>query len=84
MAHYRDRGVITVQGMSSFREDFGKKLREHIPELKKVSIALDADYARNPNVARALDRMTETLSQAGLQIEILKWDESEIKTLTAR
>ncbi len=70
-----------MQGVSSFKEDFGKRLREQIPELQKVSIAFDADYARNPNVARALDRMTETLSQAGLQIETLKWEESEGKGL---
>ncbi|MDQ3686889.1 MAG: AAA family ATPase, partial [Acidobacteriota bacterium] len=53
IAHYTDRGVITVQGVSSFKEDFGKKLREQIPELRRVSIAFDADYARNPNVERA-------------------------------
>ena len=81
IAHYTDRGVITVQGVSSFREDFGVKLREQIPELQKVSIAFDADYVRNPNVQRALTRLSETLQQAGLEIETLKWEESEGKGL---
>lgn len=33
IAHYMDRGVITVQGVSSFKEDFGKRIRAQIPEL---------------------------------------------------
>jgi len=81
IAHYTDRGVITVQGVSSFKDDFGKKLREQIPELHKVSIAFDADYARNPNVQRALTRLSETLQQADLEAERLKWEESEGKGL---
>ena len=81
IAHYMDRGVITLQGVSSFREDSGKKLREQIPELQKVSIAFDADYVRNPSVERALGRLTETLTQAGLKVETLQWEESEGKGL---
>ncbi len=70
-----------MQGVSSFREDFGIKLREQIPELQRVIIAFDADYARNPNVQRALARLSETLQKAGLEIETLKWEEREGKGL---
>jgi len=81
IAHYMDRGVITVQGVSSFKEDFGVKLREQIPELRKVSIAFDADYARNPSVQRSLSRLHDTLMQAGLEVETLQWEEGEGKGL---
>jgi len=81
IAHYTDRGVITVQGVSSFKDDFGKKLREQIPELQRVSIAFDADYARNPNVGHSLIRLSEMLRQAGMEVETLRWEEGEGKGL---
>ena len=81
IASYLDRGVIAVQGVSSFKEDFGAKLREQIPELRKASIAFDADYAHNPNVQRALTRLTGTMQRAGLEVETLKWEESQGKGL---
>lgn len=70
-----------MQGVSSFKEDFGRRLREQIPELQKVSIAFDADYLRNEHVQRNLIRLAGTLSQAGLQIEALGWEEREGKGL---
>ena len=81
IAHYMDRGVITVQGVSSFKEDFGKRLREQIPELQKVSIAFDADYTRNENVGSALERLSDSLQQAGLAVDTLTWEEREGKGL---
>lgn len=81
IARYLNRGVIAVAGVSSFPADFGDDLRKHIPELKKVTIAFDADYIRNPNVQGAMLRLKETLTKAGLEVETVHWQESKGKGL---
>src|SRR5262249_56579606 len=39
------------------------------------------DAGRKPEVARALDRLGETLREAGLDVRVLKWEESRGKGL---
>ncbi|MGH9853110.1 MAG: AAA family ATPase, partial [Blastocatellia bacterium] len=72
---------IAVAGVSNFGEDFGRRLREQIPELRQVIIAYDADSARKPKVLQALNRLGETLRGAGLDVRELKWEEKNGKGL---
>lgn len=81
IARYLNRGVIAVAGVSSFPADFGADLRKTLPELKKITIAFDADYIRNPNVQGAMLRLKETLEKAGLEVETVHWAESYGKGL---
>ena len=39
--------VIALAGVGSFQEDFGRWLREQMPELRQIVIAFDADAPRN-------------------------------------
>lgn len=81
IAHYLDRGVIGVAGVGNFPKEFGKELREKIPELKRVFIAYDADAMRNPQVQLHLDKLRENLQRAGLDVNVLKWEEQQGKGL---
>lgn len=81
IARYLNRGVIAVAGVSSFPTDFGQDLRKQLPELKKVTIAFDTDYTRNPNVGGAMRRLQATLERAGLKVETVHWAESKGKGL---
>jgi Domain of unknown function (DUF3854) len=73
--------VIAVAGVSSFSEHFGKRLREQIPELRQVVIGFDADAGRKPEVQKALERLRETLRDAGLDVRELRWAEERGKGL---
>lgn len=79
IAHYMDCGDITAQGGSASRKTLAGGCVSKIPEVQKVNIAFDADYASNPNMQPALDCLAETLRDAGLEVETLKWKESEGK-----
>lgn len=70
---------IAVAGVSTFGDDFGQRLRSQIPELHQVVIAFDADADRKPEVLQALNRLSETLSGAGLDVRELKWEEKKGK-----
>jgi hypothetical protein len=90
-AHLLDNkyAVIAVAGVSSFSEDFGRRLRELIPELRQVVIAFDADQGRKPEVQKALERLRGseekpdggTLREAGLDVRELRWAEEKGKGL---
>jgi hypothetical protein len=67
--------LIAVGGVSSFPEDFGRRLKSQIPELLQVVIAFDADADRKPEVRKALERLSGTLREAGLDVRVLKWKE---------
>jgi DNA primase len=67
--------LIAVAGVSSFPEDFGRRLTSQIPELRQVVIAFDADAERKPEVWKALERLSGTLQKAGLDVRELKWEE---------
>ncbi len=73
--------VIAVAGVSSFPEDFGRQLKSQIPELRQAVIAFDADVGRKPEVGKALERLNETLREAGLDVRELRWEESQGKGL---
>ena len=81
IAHYLERGVIGVAGVGNFPKEFGKELREQMPELKKVMIAYDADVVRNPHVQLHLEKLHKNLETAGLEVKVLKWEESRGKGL---
>lgn len=73
--------VIAVAGVSSFPEDFGRRLKSRIPELRQAVIAFDADAVRKPEVLRALERLSGSLRDAGLEVRELRWEESQGKGL---
>lgn len=73
--------VIAVAGVSSFPEDFGRRLKSQIPELRQAVIAFDADAGRKPEVGKALERLNDTLREAGLDVRELRWEESQGKGL---
>jgi 5S rRNA maturation endonuclease (ribonuclease M5) len=73
--HYFDQGVIIVQGVGNFPDDFGQALRKKLPELKKVSIAFDMDYKDNKAVQLQMKRLERSLTEAKIEVEMLKWDE---------
>lgn len=74
-AWYLDHGVITRQGVGNFPSDLGHRLRELIPELRKVSVADDADLVHNKAVAKQSNRLQKSLEAAGLEVGILRWEE---------
>jgi len=71
--------VIALAGVGSFREDFGRWLRELMPELRQIVIAFDADAASNSAVQHQLERLGETLRSAGLDVRELRWEQSKGK-----
>lgn len=73
--------VIGIPGVASFGADFARVVRECLPTVKHVSVAFDADSARNPHVAQALDRLLRTLDCGPFDCEVLQWDESSGKGL---
>lgn len=81
IAHYLDRGVIGVAGVGNFPKEFGKELREKIPELRRVLLAYDADLVRNPHVQLHLDKLRDNLKDAGFEVRVGRWDESHGKGL---
>jgi hypothetical protein len=73
--------VIALAGVSSFHEDFGRWLREQMPELRQIVIAFDADAPRIHEVQQQLERLSRTLSDEGLDVRKLVWNESQGKGL---
>jgi conjugative relaxase-like TrwC/TraI family protein len=73
------QSVLAVAGVQSFPEDFGRRLKEQLPDLRQAVIAFDADAARNPNVQRALERLQGSLEAAGVDVRELKWEERQGK-----
>jgi len=71
--------VIALAGVGSFREDFGRCLRELMPELRQIVIAFDADAASNSAVQHQLERLDETLRSAGLDVRELRWEQRQGK-----
>jgi hypothetical protein len=67
--------VIALAGVGSFREDFGRWLRDLTPELRQIVIAFDADAASNSAVQHQLERLSETLRAAGLDVRELRWEQ---------
>ncbi|MCI0389872.1 MAG: relaxase domain-containing protein [Acidobacteria bacterium] len=73
--------VIAGAGVLSFPEAFGHRLRAQLPELRQAVIAIDADAGRTPEVQKGLDRLSEILWDAGLDVRELRWEESQGKGL---
>ncbi|HKX28406.1 MAG TPA: relaxase domain-containing protein [Blastocatellia bacterium] len=73
--------VIAGAGVWSFPQDFGPRLREHLPELRRVVIAFDADARRKPEVLQALVRLRESLRAGRFEVHQLHWREEEGKGL---
>ncbi len=71
--------VIALAGVGSFREDFGRWLRELMPELRQIVIAFDADAASNSAVQHQLERLGETLRSADLDVRELRWEQRQGK-----
>jgi conjugative relaxase-like TrwC/TraI family protein len=71
--------LIALAGVGSFREDFGRWLRELMPGLRQAVIAFDADAASNPAVRHQLERLGETLRSAGLDVRETSWEERQGK-----
>jgi hypothetical protein len=69
-------GVIGVAGVSTFTEDFGERLREDFPELRRVTIAYDNDWRQKREVRKALFRLQGTLRRAGLRWSVRKWPDA--------
>jgi hypothetical protein len=70
---------IALAGVSNFGDDFGQRLRLHIPELGRVIIAYDADAPRIREVRDGLARLEKTLRDAGLEVSALRWEEKHGK-----
>ncbi|MBA3712496.1 MAG: DUF3854 domain-containing protein [Pyrinomonadaceae bacterium] len=81
IVHYLDRGVIGVAGVGNFPKDFGAELRQKLPELRRVLIAYDADVVRKPEVQTQLERLQSTLTEAGLEVQVGRWQEHDGKGL---
>jgi len=73
--------LIALAGVSNFQEDFGRRLREQMPEVRQIVIAFDADAPRIHEVRQQLERLSKTLSDAGLDVRKLVWNESQGKGL---
>jgi conjugative relaxase-like TrwC/TraI family protein len=71
--------VIALAGVGSFREDFGRWLRELMPDLRQAVIAFDADAAIKPEVQHQLERLCESLRGAGLDVRELRWEQRQGK-----
>ena len=71
--------VIALAGVGSFREDFGRWLRELMPDLRQAVIAFDADAAIKPEVQHQLERLCESLRSAGLDARELRWEQRQGK-----
>jgi hypothetical protein len=71
--------VIALAGVGSFREDFGRWLRELMPELRQIVIAFDADAISNSAVQHQLERLGETLRSADLDVRELRWEQRQGK-----
>ncbi|HEY0172878.1 MAG TPA: DUF3854 domain-containing protein, partial [Pyrinomonadaceae bacterium] len=81
ISNYLDRGVIAIAGVSVFQDDLGEKLKQDIPELKRVWIAYDADATEKKEVQKALERVSAVLAKAGLEVGVLSWQLEEGKGL---
>jgi hypothetical protein len=66
-------GTIGIPGVSTFPEDFGHKLREQIPELKRTTVAFDSDWQTKPQVKQALFRLIQRLERAGFSVRVKTW-----------
>lgn len=64
---------VAVAGVSVFNDEFGARLKQRLPELKRVAIAYDADYAVNVHVRHGLQKLMRSLSAAGLRYRMLSW-----------
>jgi hypothetical protein len=71
--------VVALAGVGSFREDFGRWLRELMPDLRQAVIAFDADAAIKPEVQHQLERLCESLRSAGLDARELRWEQRQGK-----
>jgi hypothetical protein len=66
--------VIGIAGVLTFGDDFGDELRRRLPELRRVTIAYDADWRTNPNVHRGLTKLRATLRAARFAVAVRAWD----------
>ena len=69
-------GVIGVAGVSTFADDFGERLREDFPELRRVTLCYDNDWAVKREVRKALFRLQGTLRRAGLRWSVRKFPDA--------
>lgn len=77
IAESLDTCVIAVAGVSSFRENFGSRIRKRLPYLQKVFLAFDNDWHTKSEVLKALTRMQNSLVRSGLSGGFLDWDGSK-------
>jgi DNA primase len=79
IAQFTTSGVIGLAGVSNFKDSFDAALK--LLGVRRVQIAFDADWRDNPQVQRALKRLGQKLSAAGLIVSMLNWDLAKGKGL---
>lgn len=74
--------VIGIAGVTTFNPNtFGAELLEAIPELRRVAIAVDADWRTNKAVRGGLKRLINTLGKTNLQVVVVDWEAAHGKGL---
>lgn len=74
IAEFTDNACIGLAGVDSFKNTFGRELREVLPELRTVEIVYDIEWREKPKVKKALFRLLRTLKAAELPATVRLWD----------
>lgn len=65
--------VVGLAGVQAFGDDFAARLRRSFPRLRRAVVAYDRDLVSNPHVFCALERLTNQLRGAYLQVRARVW-----------
>lgn len=65
--------VVGLVAAGTFRDSFGWKLRNELPNAANIGIAFDRDAATNEKVGAQLKRLRESLERAGYEPVTLTW-----------
>jgi hypothetical protein len=71
-------GLLALAGVSTFKDDFGLRLKQAFPDLQQVSVAFDRDWKEKREVKAQLYRLLCVLKRAGFEsVMIRTWDAPE-------
>lgn len=65
--------VVGLAGVQAFGDDFAQRLHLSFPNLRRAVIAYDRDMLTNPHVYCAIERLTQQLRGAFLQVRARVW-----------
>jgi hypothetical protein len=73
ITHLTHTPVVAAAGVSNFGADFAETLKKAFPNLRRATLAFDADVWTNAHVYNALERIARQLEAARFSVAVRTW-----------